>query len=193
MTPTIFNPYRFASGGVWYDHTEYTNPSYIWARSLTQGGHDFRWQIPIVKITGGAGNTLNAMDVYFNKVGSPTLQMIGRVWDLDDPPNILGTLNFLDSASGTYITGGDISATGTDFEYHTATLDTPMTMTDSMGVGWEALNGESMTLAYLLANYIRTAYENVGANSSYYNGWSASGTDVAWLTTSPYRFVQRLY
>ena len=177
-----------AAGGYRYDHTEYTNPTYIWARSTTQGGQDWRWGIPIVKIDGAAGNTLNQMDIYFKKTGSPTLTIIGRLWDTNDPAGIVETLNFESSGTGTTLTGSDIT---TDFAYYTATIENPTEMTDSHVVGFEATNGTSMSLATLLSNYISAAYENVGANSSNYNGWAGS-TDQTWSGASPYRMVQRL-
>tara|TARA_Y100000310_G_C20532836_1_gene739371 strand:- start:141 stop:749 length:609 start_codon:yes stop_codon:yes gene_type:complete len=177
-----------AAGGYWYEWTDDTNPTYFFSRTGTE---DWRWGIRIDNLPdgSGAGNTLNKMDVQWKiKTGTPTMHIIGRLWDDSEPANIVETLNFESSGSGTYLTGSDITSS---YEWYTATIETPTVMTDNHVVGIEAITAGTSPAT----NYMSMAYNNEAAdNPSYYNGWnSTSDPTVQNWSNSPYRMNQRLY
>jgi len=182
----LVNPYMVtAAGGYWYEHINETDiDTYFFARTGTE---DWRWGIRVSEITDGAGNTLNSMDVQWRiKTGTPTMQIIGRLWDDSNPAVILDTLNFEDSGSGTYLTGSDITSS---FEWYTATAASPTVVDDDMIIGIEALNaGTSPASNYMTMARSPWVPSPTPAN---YNGWSGS-VSQGWQTNSPYRMNQRL-
>ena len=90
----LVNPYMVEppAAGYWYEHINETDiDSYFFARAT---GEDWRWGIRVSEITDGAGNTLNSMDVQWRiKTGTPTMHIIGRLWNDSNPAVILDTLN----------------------------------------------------------------------------------------------------
>jgi len=177
-----------AFGGVaapanWYEHTDNTADTYIFSRSTKEGGEDWRWGLKLTATEDG--ETLNAMDIQFRiAAGTPTVQLIGRLWDDSSTPNILDTLNFESSASTTYITGGDIT---TSFEWYTATATSPQTVSTGYVVGFEALNEGTS----ILTNYIVAARTDaVTPPPAKGNGWAGSTSQA--FATSPYYMNQKL-
>jgi len=182
--PAFVGVATVAPASYWYEHTGNTLDTYIWSRSTLESGEDWRWGFTITATEDG--ETLNAMDIQFRiYTGTPTVQLIGRLWDDDDPPNILDTLNFESSASTTYITGGDIT---TSFEWYTATAESPQTVSTGYVVGFEALNEGTS----ILTNYItsaRTAYV-ASPQPNKFNGWNGN-IDRTWQD-SPYYMNQKM-
>ena len=176
ITPTAYS--------YWYEHTDNTLDTYIWSRSLLEGGEDWRWGFTITATENG--ETLNAMDIQFRiAAGTPDVQLIGRLWDDSDPPTILDTLNFESSASGTYITGEDLTSS---FDWYTATAASPQTVSTGYVVGFEALDEGTS----ILSNYItsaRTAWV-ASPQPNKYNGWN-SNVDRTWQN-SPYYMNQKM-
>jgi len=182
----LVNPYKVTptAYSYWYEHTDNTIDSYIYSRSTSEGGQNWRWGI---KLTASENdNTLNAMDIQFRIfTGTPTMTVIGRLWDDSNPPTILDTLNFESSGSGTTITGSDLTSS---FEWYSATASNPQTVLTNYVVGIEATNeGTSPT-----SNYFVTARTEwvPSPTPSNYGDWAGS-TSQTW-SYSPYYMNQRM-